>query len=90
MWADGTSTPARPTVRGAAASVSPLVARQFRSESTMRPPPRPTQPSEDEGIAPDDFTTRLERLAAMYRRGDLTLAEFEAAKAKLLSEGGVS
>ena len=90
LWADGTSTPDRPTVRGAAVSVSPLAARQFRSEPAMRPPPGPTQPSEGDGITPDDFTTRLERLAAMYRRGDLSLAEFEAAKAKLLTEGGAS
>jgi hypothetical protein len=89
FWADGTSTTDRPTVRGPAAAVSPLVARQLRAESAKRRPPDPPRPStDDDDVDPDDFTTRLERLAAMYRRGDLSAAEFEAAKSKLLTESG--
>ena len=86
LWADGTSTTDRPTVRGTAASVSPLAVRQIRAESAMRPP-GPARPSvDDDDVDPDDLTTRLERLAAMHRRGDLSAAEFEAAKSKLLTE----
>jgi hypothetical protein len=91
LWADGTSTADRPTVRATAASVSPLAARQFRSESVMRTPQEPRRPSvDDDDVDGDDLTTRLERLAAMYRRGDLSAAQFEAAKSKLLTEGGGS
>jgi hypothetical protein len=91
FWADGTSTTDRPTVRGTAASVSPLAVRQLRAESAKRPPPGPVRPSvADDDADPDDFTTRLERLAALYRRGDLSAAEFEAAKSKLLTETGGS
>jgi hypothetical protein len=91
LWADGESSTDRPTVRATAASVSPLAVRKLRSESAMRPPPGPPRLSvEDDDVDPDDFTTRLERLAAMYRRGDLSAAEFEAAKSKLLTEGGGS
>jgi hypothetical protein len=89
FWADGTSTTDRPTVRRTAASVSPLAVHQIRAESTKRRPPDAARPSvDDDDVDPDDFTTRLERLAAMYRRGDLSAAEFEAAKSKLLTESG--
>lgn len=40
------------------------------------------------GSSEDDLIDRLERLTAMYRRGDLTSAQFEAAKTQLL--GGAS
>jgi hypothetical protein len=90
FWADGSSDTDRPTVRAAAGVVSPLVVRQFRSESAMPPPTGRAQPSADDDVDPDDLTTRLERLAAMYRRGDLSAAEFEAAKLKLLEDGGGS
>lgn len=90
LWADGGSSTDRPTMRRTAKSVSPLAARDFRFETPVRPPPVPPRPSEADDIAPDDFTARLERLAAMYRRGDLSAAEFEAAKAKLLTDGGGS
>jgi hypothetical protein len=87
LWADGASSTDRPTVRGTAASISPLALRQLRSEPPTPPPRVPPRPSGTDDIAADDFTERLERLAAMYRRGDLSAAEFEAAKAKLLTEG---
>jgi hypothetical protein len=87
LWADGASSADRPTVRGTAASISPLAVRQQRYAGPTPPPRVPPRPSGTEDIDADDFTARLERLAAMYRRGDLSAAEFEAAKAKLLTEG---
>jgi len=58
--------------------VRPRPPRPDRSVST---PPLPQDPSPS-----DPLVDRLERLAGMRRRGDLTTAEFEAAKAATLDE----
>ena len=55
------------------------------------PPPRPTSasasaPSSGDASEAEDLADALERLAALRRRGDLTDAEFQAAKAKLIDE----
>ena len=48
-----------------------------------RPSPAPSVVADDGALV-----DRLERLAAMRRRGDLTTAEYETAKAATLAEAG--
>ncbi len=51
----------------------------------VRPtPPQPRPDTEEDG----DIVDRLERLASLRRRGDLTNEEFEAAKATLIADSG--
>ena len=61
--------------------------RRARSRPRLRPRlgprPPPARPDDDEALV-----DRLERLAAMRRRGDLTTEEFETAKAATLAEAG--
>ena len=65
---------------------SPAVARRFGMPAvgfaTTRTAPTPPPPPAE------DVVDRLERLAALRRRGDLTDAEFDAAKAQLLGTTG--
>jgi Short C-terminal domain len=76
---------------------NPAVARRFGmpgiAESTVPKPPSPSpagdpshRPDGPDG-SPEDVVGRLERLAALRRRGDITNAEYEAAKAQLLGGG---
>ena len=57
--------------------------RRHRSCTTVATPPAASVIADDGALV-----DRLERLAAMRRRGDLTTAEYETAKAATLAEAG--
>lgn len=60
----------------------------------LTPPPRPTPPATSRpagsgpGARPGDLGSELDRLAALHRSGDLSDAEFEAAKSSVIQKGG--
>ena len=64
-----------------------VVVRPRATTSTPRADaPAPTPDTAPDAAPEDPLVDRLERLAAMRRRGDLTTAEYEAAKAATLAE----
>jgi hypothetical protein len=66
--------------------VSPTRVRAaVRSRSKQK---TPATPEDAPGDAPDSVLDELERLAALRRAGDLTYAQYEAAKEQLLRDGG--
>jgi len=61
-----------------------------RTPPDLTPPPRPTPPrtSRPAGAGGGDLGGELDRLASLHRSGDLSDAEFEAAKATAIQRGG--
>ncbi len=54
------------------------------------PVPSPTSVADTDAADDGDLVDRLERLADLRRRGDITSAEYELAKARLLGTDGPS
>jgi hypothetical protein len=87
--------PARSSIRreGSAGVARRFGVPDFAGRAARRPPAPSLawDPSERPGRAteaPEDVVDRLERLAALRRRGDLTTEEFDAFKRRLLGEEG--
>jgi hypothetical protein len=90
FWADGSSPGSgplaiKPTARSLIGAAKPMFPGQ--SGSTAPPPytpPRPPPHYRGSGDLDSDMVGELQRLAAMHRAGELTDAEFEIAKQRVL------
>jgi hypothetical protein len=66
----------------------PVSPQKVRAAVRARTRKSPTKSETAPGGAPDSVLAELERLAELRRDGDLTDAQYEAAKEQLLREGG--
>lgn len=77
---------ARDGIRLRRAGGAEAVARRVAAVRAAAPPAPAAAPGAPDGESPRDVVSRLERLAALHRRGDLTGAEYEDAKRLVLDE----
>jgi Short C-terminal domain len=88
FWADAPAIDESSSFRNVVTGAAPFPSRRRDATAPAAVVPRPIPvPEPDPSVEdeePDDLTTRLERLAALFRRGDLTAEEYAAAKASVL------